>query len=106
MENGKFFTILGWVATATAMAMYVSYISANQQQPQRAKRRLATAFGGGYQLYFVGGLRTSEKAQTRFASSDCQFPRDYFWYHNLFDGFIICKTLSINNLTTRFFYFL
>jgi uncharacterized protein with PQ loop repeat len=26
MENGKFFTILGWVATVTAMAMYVSYI--------------------------------------------------------------------------------
>lgn len=26
MENGKLFTILGWVATATAMAMYVSYI--------------------------------------------------------------------------------
>ena len=24
--NSKFFTILGWVATATAMAMYVSYI--------------------------------------------------------------------------------
>ena len=26
MENGKFFRILGWVATLTAMAMYVSYI--------------------------------------------------------------------------------
>ena len=26
MENGKFFGILGWVATVTAMAMYVSYI--------------------------------------------------------------------------------
>jgi uncharacterized protein with PQ loop repeat len=26
MENNKFFTILGWVATITAMAMYVSYI--------------------------------------------------------------------------------
>ncbi len=26
MENNKFFTILGWVATGTAMAMYVSYI--------------------------------------------------------------------------------
>jgi len=27
MENGKFFTILSWVATATAIGMYVSYIS-------------------------------------------------------------------------------
>ncbi len=27
MKNGKFFRILGWVATVTAMAMYVSYIS-------------------------------------------------------------------------------
>ena len=26
MENGKHFTILGWVATATAIGMYVSYI--------------------------------------------------------------------------------
>lgn len=26
MENGKFFTILSWVATATAIGMYVSYI--------------------------------------------------------------------------------
>lgn len=26
MENGKLFTILGWVATATAIGMYVSYI--------------------------------------------------------------------------------
>nr|WP_315028039.1 SemiSWEET family transporter [uncultured Chryseobacterium sp.] len=26
MENDRFFTILGWVATITAMAMYVSYI--------------------------------------------------------------------------------
>ncbi|WP_278354103.1 MULTISPECIES: SemiSWEET family transporter [Bacteroidota] len=26
MENNKFFTLLGWVATVTAMAMYVSYI--------------------------------------------------------------------------------
>lgn len=26
MENNKFFTILGWIATVTAMAMYVSYI--------------------------------------------------------------------------------
>ena len=26
MENGKLFTILGWVATAAAIGMYVSYI--------------------------------------------------------------------------------
>ena len=26
MENGKLFTILDWVATATAIGMYVSYI--------------------------------------------------------------------------------
>ena len=26
MENSKFFNILGWVATATAIGMYVSYI--------------------------------------------------------------------------------
>ena len=26
METGKLFTILGWVATATAIGMYVSYI--------------------------------------------------------------------------------
>jgi uncharacterized protein with PQ loop repeat len=26
MENSRFFTILGWVATITAMAMYISYI--------------------------------------------------------------------------------
>lgn len=26
MENSRFLTILGWVATVTAMAMYVSYI--------------------------------------------------------------------------------
>ena len=29
MENGKLFTILGWVATATAIGMYVSYIPQN-----------------------------------------------------------------------------
>lgn len=27
MKDGKFITILGWIATATAIAMYVSYIS-------------------------------------------------------------------------------
>lgn len=26
MENSRLFTVLGWVATVTAMAMYVSYI--------------------------------------------------------------------------------
>lgn len=26
MENSRFFTILGWIATVTAMAMYISYI--------------------------------------------------------------------------------
>lgn len=26
MENSKFFTVLSWVATATAIGMYVSYI--------------------------------------------------------------------------------
>jgi len=26
MGNNKFFTILGWIATITAMAMYISYI--------------------------------------------------------------------------------
>lgn len=27
MQNGKFITVLGWVATFTAIAMYVSYVS-------------------------------------------------------------------------------
>lgn len=46
MENGKLFTILGWVATATAIGMYVSYIPQISDNLAGHKGNPIQAFGG------------------------------------------------------------
>ena len=56
MENGKLFTILGWVATATAIGMYVSYIPQISDNLAGHKgnpiQRLVAAFKGTLRLAY------------------------------------------------------
>ena len=56
MENGKLFTILGWVATATAIGMYVSYIPQISDNLAGHKGNPIQPCGGD-KLCFVGYLR-------------------------------------------------
>ena len=42
----KFLNILGWIATGTAMLMYVSYIPQITSNLQGGERRFYSAFGG------------------------------------------------------------
>ena len=62
MENGKLFTILGWVATATAIGMYVSYIP--QISDNLAGHKSYTAFSGSYQLFIMGSVWLFQKTKT------------------------------------------
>ena len=57
MENGKLFNILGWVAMAASISMYVSYIPQISDNLAGHKGKPYTAFGGGDKLCFVAYLR-------------------------------------------------
>ena len=95
MNQEKFLSILGWVATATAMAMYISYI------PQigsnlAGHKGLAAANGGRYQLHTMGGIWLCSQEEG-LAYRYSQPPGDCLWLLGLFHSHVKDFTDSTKN---------